>query len=155
VTSTVREGVRIGVDVGTVRVGVASSDSKAVLATPVATLARRQDGADLDELAALVADRGAVEVVVGLPTSLTGRDGAAAAAARSYAAELARRVTPVPVRLYDERFTTVSAQRSVARVPGRRRRTVIDQAAAVEILQSALDAERGSGRLGLLVEVDT
>jgi putative Holliday junction resolvase len=148
----VRDGVRIGVDVGSVRVGIAASDPQGVLATPVTTLNRRADGGDLDALADLVAERSAVEVVVGLPRSLHGGEGKAAEGARDYAEQLATRVAPVPVRLCDERFSTVSAQRALARVPGRARRAVVDQAAAVEILQAALDGERSTGRLGQLVE---
>lgn len=144
-----RRGVRLGVDVGTVRVGVARSDPSGLLATPVETLARdTRTGRDVDALAALVLELGAIEVVVGLPTSLSGREGAAAGAARAYAEAVARRVSPVPVRLVDERLSTVTAQRSLrdAGVRGRRHRPVVDQAAAVVILQTALDAERASGR---------
>jgi len=93
-----------------------------------------------------VAEREAVEVLVGQPTSLSGHAGPAAAAAEAYAGELAARV-PVPVRLVDERFSTVGAQRDLraSGVDTRRGRSVIDQAAAVIILQGALDAERSSG----------
>ena len=151
-----RPGVRIGVDVGSVRVGVAACDPAGLIATPVSTL-RRGKG-DLDALAALVAEREAVEVLVGLPTSLSGRAGPAAAAAEAYAGALAARV-PVPVRLVDERFSTVGAQRDLraSGVDTRRGRSVIDQAAAVIILQGALDAERSSGLApGRLVQaVDT
>jgi putative Holliday junction resolvase len=141
--------VRVGVDVGSVRVGVAASDAGGILATPVRTLARDLDGgADLRELAAIVHEREAVEVVVGLPRSLSGRDGPAAALVRAYAAELSPLVAPVPVRLVDERFSTVSAQQSLrgSGVRGRKSRQVIDQAAAVVILQLALDTERSTGR---------
>lgn len=133
--------MRVGVDVGSVRVGVAASDSDGILATPVATLARAKDGADLDALAALVAERDAVEVVVGHPRHLSGAAGAAAAEAEAYAAALRERV-PVPVRLVDERLTTVSAIRTLSDrgVRGKAQRAVVDQAAAVAILQSALDA---------------
>lgn len=139
-----RAGVRLGVDVGRVRVGVATCDPAGLIATPVETL--RRGRGDLDRLAALVAEREAVEVVVGLPTSLSGRPGPAVAAAEGYAGELAARV-PVPVRLVDERFSTVDAQRGLhaSGVDTRRGRSVIDQAAAVIILQGALDAERSSG----------
>lgn len=139
-----RAGVRLGVDVGQVRVGVATCDPAGLIATPVETL--RRGRGDLDRLAVLVAEREAVEVVVGLPTSLSGRPGPAAAAAEGYAGELAARV-PVPVRLVDERFSTVDAQRGLhaSGVDTRRGRSVIDQAAAVIILQGALDAERSSG----------
>lgn len=139
-----RAGVRLGVDVGRVRVGVATCDPAGLIATPVETL--RRGRGDLDRLAVLVAEREAVEVVVGLPTSLSGRPGPAVAAAEGYAGELAARV-PVPVRLVDERFSTVDAQRGLhaSGVDTRRGRSVIDQAAAVIILQGALDAERSSG----------
>ncbi|MCA1825229.1 MAG: Holliday junction resolvase RuvX, partial [Frankia sp.] len=110
-----RAGVRIGVDVGTVRVGLAVSDPEGILATPLATLTRDQDGTrDLDELAALVAEHGAIEVVVGNPLHLSGVPGAAAVAAREYADALRPLVAPVPVVLADERLTTVTAERQLA-----------------------------------------
>jgi putative Holliday junction resolvase len=143
----VRIGVRIGVDVGSVRVGVAASDPDGLIASPVETLPRdSRGGTDLDSLAALARERGAVEVVVGLPRSLSGREGAAATAARAYAELLAARVD-IPVRLVDERLSTVQATRELRSrgVPGRRQRTVIDQVAAVVVLQAALDEERAGG----------
>ena len=151
----VRTGVRLGVDVGSVRVGVATCDPAGLIATPVETL--RRGRGDLDALAGLVAERAAVEVLVGLPTSLNGRPGPAAEAAEAYAGALADRLA-VPVRLVDERFSTVSAQRGLqaSGVDTRRGRSVIDQAAAVIILQDALDAERASGVApGRLVEPGT
>ena len=157
-----RRGVRVGIDVGTVRVGVASSDPSGLLATPVRTVARGEDhadhedpeapqatgAADLREIAELVSELGAIEAVVGLPRTLSGEEGAAAQAARTYAGRLAERIAPVPVRLVDERLTTVDAHRSLREsgVGGRRQRAVVDQVAAVLILQAALDAERSSGR---------
>jgi putative Holliday junction resolvase len=149
----VAQGPRIGVDVGSVRVGVAVSDPEAVLATPVATLRRDPDAAvsagdqDIEEIAALVSSHGAVGVFVGLPVTLAGVEGSAARRARTYASVLAARVAPVPVRLVDERLSTVDAHRALREsgVAGRRHRAVVDQAAAVVILQSALDAERASG----------
>lgn len=139
-----RLGVRVGVDVGSARVGVAACDPAGLVATPVETV-RRGPG-DLARLAALVAEREAVEVVVGLPTSLSGRAGPAAAAADGFAREIAALVA-VPVRLVDERFSTAAAQRGLraSGVSSRRGRRVVDQAAAAIILQSALDAERASG----------
>ena len=139
-----RSGVRLGVDVGSVRVGVAACDPSGLIATPVTTLRRGQK--DLHALATLVAEREAVEVVVGLPTSLSGKSGPAAAAASAYALELADRL-PVGVRMVDERFSTVGAQRDLraSGVDARRGRSVIDQAAAVIILQGALDTERSTG----------
>ena len=143
--SLMRSGVRLGVDVGSVRVGVAASDPAGVLATPV-TVLRRDARADRDvaELAALVREREAVEVVVGLPRSLRNAEGAAATTARAYAVKLAVAVAPVPVRLVDERLTTVEAARGL-RAAGRdakSARGVVDAAAAVVLLQSALDTER-------------
>lgn len=138
-------GVRLGVDVGDVRVGVAISDSAGVLASPLVTLRRdAKDDADLAALAALVAEHDVVEVVVGLPRSLSGAEGRAAGTARAYAVRLAERVAPVGVRLHDERLTTVIASRTLSDrgVRGKRQRAVVDQAAAVVILQSWLDAER-------------
>jgi putative Holliday junction resolvase len=114
-----------------------------MLATPLVTLSRDEPGGrDLDELAALVREHEVVEVVVGLPTTLAGRQGTAAQIAIAYADELTRRVTPVPVRMADERLTTVTAARILRErgVRGKKQRAVVDQAAAVQILQSWLDA---------------
>jgi putative Holliday junction resolvase len=131
------------VDVGSVRVGVALSDPSAFLATPLVTLSRdERSGRDLGQLTELVEEHEVVEVVVGLPRTLRGRTGAAALLAQSYADELAARIAPVPVRLADERLTTVTASRMLSErgVKGRKQRAVVDQAAAVEILQAWLDA---------------
>ncbi len=150
--------MRVGVDVGSVRVGVARSDPSGLVATPVETVARSgAPGADVDRIAAIVAEEEAVEVIVGLPRTLRGEEGSAAQAARQYATTIAQRVAPVGVRLVDERLSTVSAHRTLreAGVRGRRHRPVVDQVAAVVILQTALDAERASGRApGALVALD-
>jgi putative Holliday junction resolvase len=141
----VRPGVRLGIDPGDARIGVARCDPSGIIATPVETV-RRGKG-DLSRIAAIAAEEGAVEVVVGLPRSLQGGEGPAAAKVRQFAAALARRLAPVPVRLVDERLTTVSAE-AMLRDRGRKgrgRRAVVDQAAAVLILQTALDSERISG----------
>jgi putative Holliday junction resolvase len=134
--------VRVAVDVGTVRVGVAASDPGATLAFPVATLAAGPGCAG--EVARIVAERSAVEVVVGLPVTLTGREGPSAAMARAFAAELGPLVPAAGVRLADERLTTVAAGRALAAAGrrGPRARRVVDQAAAVALLQSELDAGR-------------
>lgn len=144
---SMRRGVRLGVDVGSVRVGLASSDPDGLIATPVRTLARTGAGEDLRAIAEQVRDRGALEVLVGLPRSLSGGEGPAAGLAREYAAALAALVD-VPVRLVDERMSTVAATRSLreAGVSGRKQRSKVDQAAAVVLLQAALDTERASGR---------
>ena len=141
-----RQGVRLAVDAGSVRIGVARSDPDGILASPLAVV-RSGPGA-LDELARLAAGAGALEVIVGLPTSLSGRDGAAAATARSFAADLAGRIRPVPVRLVDERFTTAQAHEALRRggKDTRARREIVDAAAAAVLLQAALDAERATGR---------
>jgi putative Holliday junction resolvase len=153
-TGAIRRGIRLGVDVGSVRVGVARSDPDGLLAVPVATVARPQRGhrSDLDELADLVAEYEPLELVVGLPVSLDGAEGPAAEAVRTYVTDLAavlrRRGNPVPVRLVDERMSTAEAARGL-REAGRTTRTsraVVDQAAAVIIVQHALDAERSTGR---------
>lgn len=126
--------------------GVARCDRDGLLATPVQTLQR--GAGDLEQLESLVLEVEAVEVVVGLPRSLSGQEGPAAALARRFAEEVARRLDPVPVRLVDERFTTVSATANLrdAGVSAKAGRSRVDQAAAVIILQTALDAERASGR---------
>jgi putative holliday junction resolvase len=144
-----RRGVRLAVDVGSVRVGVARCDPDALVVVPVETVARDTAGRrDLDRIVELVREYDAVEVVVGLPRTLRGAEGPAAEAARRYATAIARRIAPLGVRLVDERLSTVSAHRTLrdAGVRGRRHRPVVDQVAAVVILQAALDAERGSGR---------
>lgn len=123
--------------------GISLSDPTAFLATPLVTLQRDvKGGSDLSELAGLVTEHDVVEVVVGLPKTLAGRHGTAAEVATAYAAALADRVAPVPVRLTDERLTTVVVSRVLAQrgVKGKKQRAVVDQAAAVEILQSWLDA---------------
>jgi putative holliday junction resolvase len=150
--------VRLGVDVGSVRVGVARTDQGGLVVVPVETVLRDTAGRrDLDRIADLVREYDALEVVVGLPRTLRGTEGPAAEAARRYATAIARRIAPVGVRLVDERLSTVSAHRTLrdAGVRGRRHRPVVDQVAAVVILQSALDAERASGRApGALVVPD-
>lgn len=145
-----RFGTRLGIDPGDARIGVAKSDPTGFLATPVETVPRGKG--DLKRIARILAEIGeessaVVEVVVGLPRSLSGREGPAAIKTREFGLLLARKVAPVPVRLVDERLTTVSAE-AMLRGQGRKgasRRAVVDQAAAVFILQHALDTERASG----------
>jgi putative Holliday junction resolvase len=140
-----RRGVRIGVDVGDARIGIAQSDPSGMIATPLETV--RRGRGDLQRIAAITAECDAVEVVVGLPRSLSGREGPAAARVREFATAIAGAVAPVPVRLCDERLSTVTAE-AVLRGQGKKgqkRRAVVDQAAAVVILQNALDTERRAG----------
>jgi putative Holliday junction resolvase len=163
-------GRRLGVDVGSVRIGVAMSDPGGILATPLVTIRRDEVGwatigqpptvradraegdavaavtvpADVAELARLVVEHEVVEVVVGLPVTLAGTESYAAIAARAYADVLSAAVAPVPLTLTDERMSTAVAARRLAErgVRRGRRRAVVDQAAAVEILQGWLDAAR-------------
>ena len=138
-------GRRIGIDVGTVRIGVASSDRGAVLATPVETVARvtgfkDRDGEDIERLLEIIREYEAVEVVVGLPRNLDGNGSTSVKHAKEIAFRIRRR-SDVPVRMEDERLTTVAATQSLraSGVTEKAGRAVIDQAAAVEILQSWLD----------------
>lgn len=146
-----RRGVRLGIDVGTARVGVARSDPSGLLASPVETLARESA---LGRISGLVSEHEAIEVVVGLPLALSGRVTASTDDATGFAQELANTLS-VPVRLVDERLSTVSAA-SRLREGGqsaKKQRHSIDQAAAVIILQHLLDAERSQGSApGTLVE---
>ena len=144
-----RRGVRIALDIGDARIGVASSDPHGILATPVETV-RRGPG-DLDRIAALAAELEAFEIVVGLPRSLSGGEGPAAVKIRETAEQVRDKVretdTGTTVRLVDERFTTVTAERMLRErgKKGSKQRAVVDQAAAVVILQHALDLERETG----------
>ena len=137
-----RTGIRLAVDIGSTRIGIARCDPDGRLASPLTTISRGHG--DIDALAALAAWERAIEIVVGLPTGLSGREGAA----RASVAANARACAAVPVRLVDERFTTVIAHDALRRGGrgARERRPVVDQAAAALILQGALDAERSTGR---------
>ena len=139
-------GRRVGIDVGSVRIGVASSDPDGILATPVETVRRDRSNKHLRRLAQLIDELEAVEVVVGLPRTLADRAGTSARDAVQLADQLARRIAPTPVRLADERLSTVAAQRSLrdAGVRAKNERSMIDQAAAVNILQSWLDLRRAA-----------
>lgn len=144
-------GRRLGLDVGTVRIGVAASDRDAKLAMPVETVPRETgfkgpDLVDIDRLVAIVEEYNAVEVIVGLPTDLQGNGSASVKHAKEIAFRVRRRLTNagknIPVRLGDERLTTVVATQALraSGVSEKAGRKVIDQAAAVEILQTWLDA---------------
>ncbi|MFI2364169.1 Holliday junction resolvase RuvX [Promicromonospora sp. NPDC019610] len=177
-------GARLGVDVGTARIGLAASDPDGLVATPVETVPRVLAGAkqgspkqgspkqgapsaggttaDVARIVDEAAERFAAVVYVGLPRHLSGKEGTATADARRFAARLAAALAAAgeraEVRLVDERMTTVSAHQALhaAGRKSKKHRSVIDQAAAVIILQSALDAERAKGeRAGELVEVRT
>ncbi|ASK64607.1 Holliday junction resolvase RuvX [Brachybacterium avium] len=150
-------GVRLGVDVGDVRVGLARSDLDGMIATPVETLERDTAVGRVVQEA-----RGAEArvIMVGLPRSLNGSEGAAAQKARDFSQELTESLAgdspSIEVRLIDERLTTVSAHKALhsSGRKGRKHRQVVDQVAAVMILQQALDTERSTGtRAGERVEV--
>lgn len=151
-----RRGRRLGVDVGDARIGVASCDPDGMIATPVETVPAGDRA--IDRIASLVQEYEAVECVVGLPVGLSGREGPAAAKVRAFAGALAFRLPSLPVRLVDERMSTVTAAgqlRSSGRT-AKNSRSVIDQAAAVVILQSALDTEHSRGAApGELVGAET
>lgn len=147
--SSYPEGVKLGVDVGLVRVGLASCDADGVLATPVKTLKRdTKKNSDVRVIVREAQERGAVQIFVGLPKTLKGGETGSAQMAREYAAVLVERLSvaavAAEVRLIDERLSTVSAHRSLyeAGVSGRKHRKVVDQAAAVGILQHAIDTQR-------------
>lgn len=144
-----RRGRRLGVDVGDARIGVAVCDPDGLIATPVETV-RAGQGA-IDRIVAIAREYEVFEIVVGLPIGMSGREGPAAAKVRTFAAALAAALTgesqPVSLRLIDERLSTVAGQAQL-HASGRTTkssRSVIDQAAAVVILQSAVDAERTRG----------
>ncbi|MGV8852886.1 MAG: Holliday junction resolvase RuvX [Rhodoglobus sp.] len=147
-----RTGTRLGIDVGKVRVGVARSDPHGMIATPVETVKRADRS--IRRVLALAAEHDVVEIIVGLPIALSGRDTASTGDAREFAQQLADK-SGVLVRLVDERMTTMSAN-SALRASGRtakNSRSVVDQVAAVIILQHALDFERSAARPpGELVE---
>jgi putative Holliday junction resolvase len=137
----------LGVDVGKARIGVARSDLHGMLATPIETVPRAATGtADLDRIAELCRELDCTEVVVGLPLSLSGSRTPSTDDASSFAQRIAE-ATGLPVRLIDERLTTVSAQAALHRAGRNTKgsRPVIDQVAAVILLQHALDSEQASG----------
>ena len=149
-----RQGVRLGVDVGRARIGLAKSDLHGMLAMPVETVARG-DG-DVERIMAEAAESAAIEVIVGLPLSMSGGETASTEDAKVFARRLAA-ASAVQVRMVDERLSTVSAQRALHQ-QGRstkKSRPVIDQVAAVIILQHALDLERsGDTPPGVVVDPD-
>ena len=139
-----RLGIRLAIDVGSVRIGVAHCDSDGRLASPLTTV--RRGAGDMDAIADLAAADDVIEIIVGLPVGLSGREGHAATEARTFAAELARRVAPVPVRLVDERFTTVIAHDALRQggSDAKVRRPKVDKAAAARMTWPR-EAARRSG----------
>ncbi|MET4588432.1 Holliday junction resolvase RuvX [Arthrobacter sp. 754] len=146
------QGIKLGVDVGTVRVGVAVCDRDAILATPYKTLDRNaKKNSDVRVIASLAEELGAVQVIVGLPRTMKGEEHASARMATDYAellvAELVRRGIDVPVNLVDERLSSVTAHRNLheAGMSSRNHRKVVDQVAAAGILQHAIDMQKARG----------
>jgi putative holliday junction resolvase len=141
-----RQGARLGIDVGRARIGVARCDAGGLLAVPVETVPRAADGdGDVRRILEIADEFGAIELVVGNPLSLSGAATASTDDAIAFAGRLA--AGGVPVRLVDERLSTVSAQQAL-RASGkssRNQRPIVDQVAAVIILQHAIDTERASG----------
>ena len=138
-----RRGRRIALDPGSVRIGVAVCDPDGILASP-------QEPVSADDgpaLSGLIAEEAPIESVGGLPRGLDGNEGAAAHAARSFASDIASAVD-FPVRLVDERLSTVQAQRGFhdQGLSIRQSRDMIDSAAASVVLQHALDAEKSTGQ---------
>lgn len=140
-----RTGRLLGVDLGDVRVGLAITDSGQLVATPLETRPAHDDVDDTaDDLAGVVTEHDVAGVVVGYPRTLQAREGAAAARARRVATVLAERTT-LPVVLWDERFSTVEAERVMLEQDAsrRERRAHIDRVAATLILQGVVEARRG------------
>ncbi|WP_156761859.1 Holliday junction resolvase RuvX [Microbacterium karelineae] len=141
-----RRGVRLGVDVGKARVGVARCDPDGMLAVPVETVPR--DERSIARLVEIAAEHGPIEIVVGLPLNMRGEDTPSTADAREFAALLRDALPAVQVRLVDERLSTVSAHTAL-RQSGRsqkKSRGIVDQVAAVVFLQHAIDTEKRTGR---------
>ena len=139
-----RRGVRLGIDVGRARVGVARCDPDGMLAVPVETVQRTE--ASIDRIAQIAAEYEILEFVVGLPVNMQGRDTASTTDAREFAAALQQH-TGAPVRLVDERLSTVTAHAAL-RTSGRSQkssRSIVDQIAAVVLLQQAIDTEKSTG----------
>lgn len=149
-----RRGVRLGVDVGQARIGVARCDSDGMFASAVETVPRSlDDSTDLNRLLEIAQETSAIEWVVGLPLSLRGGTTASTDDAEGFAERLAA-ASGLPVRLVDERLSTVSAhaQLHASGKKTRSHRPVVDQVAAVILLQHALDAERSGSLIGRLLE---
>ena len=141
-------GSRLAIDVGTVRIGLAVSDPDSIVSTPLPALVRSKLLVEsLKEILSLISENGVIEVYVGDPLSLSGVETASTQDARKFALQLAE-LTSVPVRLVDERLTTVTASAKL-RLNGKNAKaakSLIDSASAVEILEQALNVSKQSGR---------
>lgn len=160
-----RTGVRLGIDVGKARIGVARCDLHGMLATPVETVPRAASGGgDIARILELATEIDAIELVVGLPLGMSGHRTPSTEDAENFAESLAAQLkradgaAAISVRLVDERLSTVSAQGQLRQAgkKSKQSRGIIDQAAAVVILQHALDMERSRGQApGTLVSQDS
>jgi len=137
-------GGTLGIDPGSRRIGVAFCDDQTGIAMPLSVIAA-DEGTHIEQIVGLAKQHNAAEVVVGLPKQMDGAEGLAASNARALAGELQQRLE-VPVRLFDERLTTVSAHQTLRRsgVKGRRQRAVVDKVAATILLQAYIDAQQGN-----------
>ncbi|QFT96376.1 Putative Holliday junction resolvase [Roseovarius sp. THAF8] len=133
----------LGLDLGTKTIGVASSDALLSSANPVETVKRTKFTADADRLLAIAADRTAAGIILGLPRNMDGSEGPRCQSTRAFARNLAAR-TDLPIGFWDERLSTVAAERALieADLTRKRRAEVIDAVAAAYILQGALDRIR-------------
>lgn len=132
-----------GLDLGTVTIGVAVSDRLCTVATPLETIRRKKFGADAARLMQIVAERDLAGLVLGLPFNMDGTEGPRCQSTRAFARNLAR-LTDLPIGFWDERLSTVAAERALleADTSRKRRSEVIDHVAAGYILQGVLDRMR-------------
>lgn len=142
-----RRGKRLAIDVGSVRIGLASCDAEGILSSPLPALKRMSQVSEVvTSIKALVSDLEIIEVIVGDPISMSGNVTSSTTDAREIAMEIASAIS-IPVRLVDERLTTVSAQAKLRQAgkDSREAKSFIDSASAVEILEQALNTERATG----------
>ena len=139
------EGPLLGLDLGTKTIGVAVSDPARALAAPVTTIRRVKFGADAGEVLRLAGERGVVGLVIGLPLNMDGTEGPRAQSSRAFVRNLAR-LDPMPCALWDERLSTIAAERQLIALDTKRakRAAIIDAHAAAHILQGALDRLRAA-----------
>lgn len=143
-----RPGRRIAIDVGAVRIGLAISDAAGLLASPLSAISRERIESDgFSEIGNLISEYEPIELYVGLPLSLAAGDTSSTKDARNFANQLAD-CLKIPVRMIDERLSTVTASAKLrdAGLDSRRQKTLIDSMSAVEILEFALEIERKSGK---------
>ncbi|SFC05548.1 Holliday junction resolvase RuvX [Tropicimonas isoalkanivorans] len=133
----------VGLDLGTVTIGVALSDRLLTAATPLETIKRKKFGVDAEKLLALLTAREAGGIVLGLPRNMDGTEGPRCQSTRAFARNL-ERLTDLPITFWDERLSTVAAERALleADTSRKRRAEIIDHVAAGFILQGALDRMR-------------